>query len=195
MSFLQIAGALLLIALVIARQVRGEPLRGRRLMVLPVALILLGAYLLTKHDKNPTAADVVFISFGALVAAVIGLLQGRSTVLESRGGVLWARTPMSSLWLWLVLIASRAAVTGGAVAMHAHVAGSTSPILFTLGINRLGQAIVVAPRALKSGVPLAPEHDGQPFIGVPADIPRADAGATSMTAAATTHRSPTPGRR
>ncbi|MFJ9031008.1 hypothetical protein ACIRQP_21250 [Streptomyces sp. NPDC102274] len=175
MSFLQIVGALLIIVLVIARQVQGEPLRGRRLIVLPVALTLLGAYLLSKHDEKPSAADVVFIAVGAAVAAVIGLLQGRSTVLEARDGVLWARTPTSGLWLWLVLIVSRVVVTGVAVAAHAHVAGSASPILLTLGINRLAQAIVVAPRALKSGVPLAPERDGRPFLGTPAEAPRTDA--------------------
>ncbi|MFE6904378.1 hypothetical protein ACFVFJ_47645 [Streptomyces sp. NPDC057717] len=171
MNFLQIVGALLIVVLVIARQLRGEPLRGRRLIVLPVALTILGVYLLAKHDERPTAIDVVFVGIGAVVAALIGLFQGASTVLESRGGVLWARTPASSLWLWLVLIVSRIAITGVAVAMHAHVAGSASPILFTLGLNRLGQAFVVAPRALKSGVPMAPERDGQPFIGRLSDAP------------------------
>lgn len=165
MSFLQIAGALLIVVLIIARQVRGEPLRGRRLIVLPVALTVIGAYLLAKHDENPTTIDWVFIGIGAFVAVVIGLSQGASTVLEPRGGALWARTPVSGLWLWLVLIVSRIAITAFAVAAHAHVAGSASPILFTLGLNRLGQAIIVAPRALKSGVPMAAERDGQPFIG------------------------------
>jgi len=59
----------------------------------------------------------------------------------------------------VVLPAVLAARTG------AHVAASTSPLLFTLGLNRLGQAAVIVPRAMWAGIPFAPEKDGSTFLG------------------------------
>jgi hypothetical protein len=46
----------------------------------------------------------------------------------------------------------------------AHVAASTTPLLFTLGLNRLGQAAVIVPRAMLSSIPFAPERDGRTFL-------------------------------
>jgi hypothetical protein len=46
----------------------------------------------------------------------------------------------------------------------AHVAASTTPLLFTLGLNRLGQAAVIASRAVLAGIPFAPEKDGSTFL-------------------------------
>jgi hypothetical protein len=56
-------------------------------------------------------------------------------------------------------------VTLLAIGLHAHVAESTASILLTLGINRLAQAAVVAPRALSAGVPFAPEKNGRILFG------------------------------
>ncbi|HJY02945.1 MAG TPA: hypothetical protein VJ351_19230 [Streptosporangiaceae bacterium] len=64
-----------------------------------------------------------------------------------------------SLVAWRVLIVVLAARTG------AHVAASTTPLLFTLGLNRLGQAAVIVPRAMRAGIPFAPEKDGSTFLG------------------------------
>jgi hypothetical protein len=44
------------------------------------------------------------------------------------------------------------------------MAASAAAILFTLGINRLAQAAVIAPRALANGIPFAPEKDGKTFL-------------------------------
>jgi C4-dicarboxylate transporter len=46
----------------------------------------------------------------------------------------------------------------------AHVAASTTPLLFTLGLNRLAQAAVIASRAMVAGIPFAPEKDGRTFL-------------------------------
>jgi hypothetical protein len=48
--------------------------------------------------------------------------------------------------------------------LHAHVAASSATLLFSLGVNRLAQAAVIAPRALAMGVPFAPEKDGRVFM-------------------------------
>jgi hypothetical protein len=153
-----------IVVYVIGRQLVGEPLRGRRLIVLPVVLTVIGAVDLHSSKLQVRPVDVACLVVGGLIAAAIGLAQGRVMRLESRNGSLWAQLPVKGLWLWAGLIVSRLTVTAVAVGAHAHVASSSSTILLMLGINRLGQAAVVAPRAVAAGIPFAPEKDGQPFL-------------------------------
>ena len=156
---------LAIVAHVIGRQLIGEPLRGRRLIVLPAVLTVIGSIDLHASHRPVQPIDVACLVVGGLVAAGIGLAQGRVMRLEARDGSLWAQLPLKGLWLWAGLVASRLAVTAVAVGAHAHVASSSSTILLMLGINRLGQAAVVAPRAIAAGVPFAPEKNGQTFLG------------------------------
>jgi hypothetical protein len=51
-----------------------------------------------------------------------------------------------------------------ALAVGAKVAGSSTPIIMLLGINRLGQAAIVMRHALATGIPFAPEKDGTSFL-------------------------------
>lgn len=51
------------------------------------------------------------------------------------------------------------------IALPAILAASGAPTLLLLGINRLGQAAVVAARALAASIPFAPEKDGSAFPG------------------------------
>jgi hypothetical protein len=34
-----------------------------------------------------------------------------------------------------------------------------------VGLNRVGQAAVIMPRAMRAGIPFAPEKDGRTFLG------------------------------
>ncbi|MYS22903.1 hypothetical protein GA0115240_145827 [Streptomyces sp. DvalAA-14] len=164
MSVLELLAAVGVVVLVIGRQLRGEPLRGKRLVLLPAILTVIGAVDLGRGGHHPTATDIGCIVVGALIAAGIGVAQGSVLRLEHRGGGLWGRMPVSGLWLWAGLVVSRLAMMGIAGSMGAHVAASTAPILLMLGINRLGQAAAVVPRSLASGIPLAPEKDGSVFL-------------------------------
>ncbi|MBU3866497.1 hypothetical protein KN815_21235 [Streptomyces sp. 4503] len=163
MNVLQVLAAIAVVIFVIARQLRGEPLRGKRLILLPAVLAIVGFTSLGKGGRHLTTTDLACLVISAVIAAGIGTAQGALLRLEPRDGVLWARMPVYGLWLWLALVVSRVVMTVVAVALHAHVAGSSAPILVLLGLNRLGQAAVVTPRALASGVPFAPEKDGRPF--------------------------------
>jgi hypothetical protein len=106
----------------------------------------------------------VMIVVSAVVSAGIGVAQGSTMRLESRDGTLWAQMPPRSLWLWLALVVSHGLLDLVSVGLGAHMAASTAPILATLGINRLAQAAVIAPRALAAGIPFAPEKDGSSFM-------------------------------
>jgi hypothetical protein len=163
-SVLEILLALAVAGYVIFRQVQGEALRGKRVVVLPLILAVIGVVTLTKNGVHPTGTDIACIAVGAAIALVIGAGQGWSMVLESRAGALWGRMPLRGLWWWAALIVSRVAMMVIAHGLDAKVAASTAPILLILGINRVGQALVIAPRAMARSIPFAPEKDGSTFM-------------------------------
>jgi hypothetical protein len=163
MSWLEILVVIGVVGFVIYQQVAGQAVRGRRLIVLPAVLTVVG--FLDLHDaKHLHPADIVWLAVGAVGSLLIGLAFGAITRLESRNGTLWAQLPLRGLWLWAGLIAWRALIMVLAAKSGAHIAASTTPLLFTLGLNRLGQAAVIATRAMAAGIPFAPEKDGRAFL-------------------------------
>jgi hypothetical protein len=164
MSVLEIVAVIGIVVYVIGRQLIGEPLRGRRLMLLPAILVVLGSTSLVGHGQHLVTSDIVIIAMGGVVAAVIGAVQGSRMRLEARNGTLWGQMPVSSLWLWLALVISRVIMIVVASNVGAHIAAGAAPILLTLGINRLAQAAVVAPRALGAGIAFSPERSGSTFV-------------------------------
>lgn len=163
MSGLEIVAVIGLIGYIIVRQVQGEPLRGRRAVVLPVILTLIG-FMDLHGGGHLTSADIFCLLIGTAGSAVIGLAFGAATRLESRGGYLWAQLPLRGLWLWAALIGWRLIDTLLATDMHANLAASASTLLLSLGVNRLAQAAVIVPRAMARGIPFAPEKDGKVFM-------------------------------
>lgn len=164
-DFITIVAVFAVIGFVIGRQLIGEPLRGKRVVMLPVVLTVIGLTDLGgSHHQPVTPTDIACLVVGGLLVTGIGLAQGCVTRLESRDGALWGQMPVKGLWLWALLIATRLAMTGVAVMLGAHVAASSSTILLMLGINRLAQAAVVVPRAMSAQISFAPEKDGKVFL-------------------------------
>jgi hypothetical protein len=161
---IRVLAVIAIIGYVIGRQLLGEPLRGKRVVVLPVILAVAGAVGLDTHGHHVEPADVACLVASGLIAVTIGLLQGRMIRLESRNGALWGQMPVRGLWLWALLAGSRLIMTFIALAVDAKVAGSSAPILMLLGINRIGQAAIVMRHALATGIPFAPEKDGSSFL-------------------------------
>ena len=164
MSALEVLAVIGIIGYIIVRQVQGEPLRGKRAVLLPVILTVVGFLNLRSGGTHLTGADIACLVIGAAGSAAIGLAFGAVTRLRDRGGYLWAQLPLWGLWLWAALIAWRVLMTVVATGMHAHVAASTATLLVSLGINRVAQAAVIVPRAMAMGVPFAPEKDGRSFM-------------------------------
>jgi hypothetical protein len=164
-SGLEILAVIAVIGFVIYQQVAGQALRGKRVVLLPVILTVIGFTDLHGSGKTHLqSADIVCLVIGAAGSIAVGLAFGAITRLESRDGTLWAKMPLRGLWLWVALIGWRVVVMLLANSMHAHVAASTTPLLFTLGLNRLAQAAVIMPRAMAAGIPFAPEKDGRTFL-------------------------------
>jgi hypothetical protein len=165
MSAIDILAVIGIIAYVMFKQVRGEALRGKRAVLLPAVLTVIGfTDLHASNGSHLQHADIICITIGAAGSVLIGLAFGAVTRLESRGGYLWAQLPVWGLALWGAMFAWRGVSYLIADSMHAHVAASSSTLLFGLGLNRLAQAAVVVPRAMSMGVPFAPEKDGSSFL-------------------------------
>ncbi|HTW07536.1 MAG TPA: hypothetical protein VME46_08500 [Acidimicrobiales bacterium] len=142
----------------IARQIVGEPLRVKRLLGLPAVLTVIGIVdVSSSKGRAPTGTDVALIAAGCAVNVLIGLGQGRLMRLSSRDGYLWGRMPRSVLWWWGAKVASGLVLDGIGHALGAGLATTSAVMLLRLGVNRLAQAAVVAPRALATGMPFAPE--------------------------------------
>jgi hypothetical protein len=163
MSLLTVLAAIGILVFVIGQQVVGSALRGKRLILLPVVLTVIGIVDLTGHGSHPGVTDVVLLTAGAAIAIALGVGLGLMTRLERRDGHLWAQLPVRGLWLWAGLIVSRLLVTGVGHAAGAHVAAGSAAILLMLGLNRAAQALVVVSRAIAAGIPFAPEKDGTVF--------------------------------
>jgi hypothetical protein len=162
-SWLEILAVIGIIGFVIYQQFAGQHLRGKRVVLLPAIVTVVGFVNLRGHHM--TAGDITWLTVGAAGSLAIGLVFGVMMRLEARDGVLWGKMPLRGLWLWVALIAWRAAIMVLAARTGAHVAASTTPLLFTLGLNRVGQAAVILPRAMMAGIPFAPEKDGSTFMG------------------------------
>jgi hypothetical protein len=162
-SWLEVLVVIGIIGFIIYQQLAGQLLQGKRVVVLPAVVTVVGFLGLRGHHME--AADIAWLTVGAAGSLLIGLAFGVIMRLEPRGGVLWAKMPLRGLWLWAAMIAWRALVMVLAAHTGAHVAASATPLLFTLGLNRLGQAAVIATRAMAAGIPFAPEKDGSTFLG------------------------------
>ncbi len=162
MSWLEVLAVIGIIGFVIYQQLAGQLLQGKRVVVLPVVVTVIGFLDLRGHHLGP--ADIAWLAVGAAGSLLIGLAFGLIMRLESRGGVLWGKMPLRGLWLWVALVVWRVLVMTLAARTGAHVAASTTPLLFTLGLNRLGQAAVIVPRAMRAGIPFAPDKDGSTFL-------------------------------
>lgn len=163
-DIITIIAVIAIIGFVIGRQLMGEPLRGKRVVLLPVILTIIGISDLGSQHQPVKPVDIACLVAGGLLVAGIGAAQGSVIRLESRNGALWGQLPGRGLWLWALLIGTRLIMTGVADLAGAHVAASTSTILLMLGINRLAQAAVVLPRAMSVNIPFAPEKDGKTFL-------------------------------
>jgi hypothetical protein len=155
-TLLIVAVAVAVVAVVVGRQLLGEPIRAKRPIVLPLALAAVG--LANLNGARPGPLDLIMVSLAATSAVVIGLGQGRTMRLSERDGFLWAQLPPRGLWWWAALIGSRLLFGVLATVVGADVAASGAAITLVLGLNRLSQAGVVAMRAVRAGIPFAPEN-------------------------------------
>lgn len=171
-SPLTIVLAVAAVGYVLWSRMKGQPLKAKRLLVLPVVLTVLGITDLTGSSApHLTPKDIGFLAAGAGISAALGAARGATIELYPQGGELWQRYRPVTVGLWITLIAAKLILMVIAGAAHASAGGGTSSLLLALGVSLLAEAAIVGPRALSTGLPFAADHEnsgsGLPVPGPP----------------------------
>jgi len=146
---------------VLVSRFRGQPIRLRRLVVLPLVLAVIGgAQLANGAPAGMTATNWLFLVGDGVLLLALGALRGNSVRLYPRDGYLWMRYRPATLAWWGVTILARVVLVLLGHLVGATVAVGGASMLLTVGLSLLGEAAVLVPRALSGGTPLAPDDRG-----------------------------------
>jgi len=138
----------------IVRRTIGEPLNVRDLFGVPVVLLAIGGYNLTKLPEV-TGVDIAWLAGTSLVGLALGVWRGATVWLMVKDGALWQRYPART---YLVRVVSLVVNGGlGVLATHAGMHADVRPVTLSIGIGLLGEAVAVGLRALVTGVPFSAE--------------------------------------
>jgi hypothetical protein len=149
------------IGYVLWSRMKGQPLKVKRLLVLPVVLTVIGITDLTGSSApHLTSKDIAFLVASVAISVVLGAARGATIELYPQQGELWQRYRASTVGLWIALIATKLILTVVANGAGASAGGGTKSLLLSLGVSLLAEAAMVAPRALSTGLPFATDHEG-----------------------------------
>ena len=144
-----------LVIWMIGKRFAGSPV-GSRSMLVPVGLTAYGLYEMRGGHFGPI--DIALLAAELVVAIVAGALRGVTIKLYPKDGHLWQRYGVTTLMVWIALIALRFAF-----AFAAHHVGADLPIgataMSTFGVSMLVETFVVQKRAMATGVPVMPRPE------------------------------------
>jgi hypothetical protein len=142
-------------------RMKGQPLKLRRMLLLPAVLTVLGIFDLTGSSApHLTSKDIAFLVVSVAISAVLGAARGVTIELYPQQGELWLRYRWITVGLWIALLAAKLILIAIASAAGASAGSWTNTLLLTLGISLLAEAAVVGPRARSTGLPFATGHRG-----------------------------------
>lgn len=96
-----------LIAFVLYRQMSRQPLRPRRLVLLPAILGLFALQQLSRQRLPTDISTVAFLVVNVGVSLVLGLWRGTTFRVWSDAGIVFTKGTVATLVSWAVLIAIR----------------------------------------------------------------------------------------
>ncbi|CCH33935.1 DUF1453 family protein [Actinosynnema sp. NPDC047251] len=139
---------------VVVKRFMGEPLNARDLFGPPLVLFGIGVYELIKTSL--TLVDVLWLAAGSVVGLVLGVLRGTTITLFVRDDVLWQRyTPWTvAVWAGSLAVNFGLGLAATSAGMHAEA----RPMTLSIGVGLLGELVPVGLRAIRSGVPFAPQR-------------------------------------
>jgi hypothetical protein len=152
---MQITQLLLIAAvlvLVVGQRLKGQPLTSRRLLLLPAIVLVAGLY--QSRDSQFSPGTLALLAVSAVITLGLGALRGATVGVYEQNGHLWYRYRWTTIAVWAVAIAVRLGISA-----LAHTSGVVLPageLMIALGLGLLGEGLVVAPRAYRTGVPFAP---------------------------------------
>lgn len=132
---------------VMARRLLGEPAVGKRLLVLPVVLGLIG---LTQTSVHSVTA-VVFLAASAALSVVFGLLRGLTIRTYEQNGIVMLRYTAMTLVLWLVSIAARLAAGFVMNLVDPSAVQAGNGLMLVVGAGLLAEGLVVLSKAVRVG--------------------------------------------
>jgi hypothetical protein len=162
MTLANIAIYVALIVFVIYRRMVGSPVGSvRRLLALPVVLIVLGWGDAAKGLTKPL--DVTFTIVGCAISLVLGLARGRTDRLSERDGAPYVRWGWWSVGLFAANLIIKLVLDLAGIAAGETAKAAGSSLIISLGLTLLGEAAIVWYRSggavrLTSGPPAGQEQ-------------------------------------
>ena len=87
---------------------KGQPLKLRRMLLLPAVLTVLGIIDLTGSSApHLTSKDIAFLVVSVAISAVLGAARGVTVELYPQQGELWLRYRWITVGLWIALLAAK----------------------------------------------------------------------------------------
>jgi hypothetical protein len=153
---------------ILIRRLMGEPAEGKRMLLLPAILTVVGVVDITKLTQTPVS--VTFLVASAAFSMVLGLLRGRSIRLFPQDGLVFMRYTGVTVALWVLNLAGKfgANIILRVADPHA-VASVSSGLYLTLGAGMLCEGAVVLVKALRTDgrIVWAKGKKGQPHTMSP----------------------------
>jgi hypothetical protein len=155
MGIVQIVLIAAVVVYVVGGRMVGQPLRVRRLVVIPAIVTLFGLAQLSHVDESGVLALVI----GSVLGFGLGIARGVTIHVYEKAGHVWFRYRWATLAVWAVTIAARVAMVFGMRQFGVDQL-NLGGILVMFGLSLFGEAAVVATRAQRLGVPYAPDRRG-----------------------------------
>jgi len=148
---LQYAIVVILFGLLVARRLRGRPLRSGRRQLIRALLLLYGLETISQssHGSAFHAGTVALLAILAVVSFSMGVARGATIVIYRKAGELYVRYHPVTLLLWGVTFGLRFVLVANAGWFHASkpIADASLLLMFMLSIG--GEAAMLQWRSAK----------------------------------------------
>jgi cell division protein FtsW (lipid II flippase) len=133
------------VVFVMARRLMGEPAVGKRLLLLPVILGVIG---LTQASVHSVSA-VVFLAASAALSVMFGLLRGLTIRTYEQNGIVMLRYTAMTIVLWVASIAARFAAGFVMNLIDLDAAQAGNGLMLVVGAGLLAEGLVVMSKAVR----------------------------------------------
>ncbi|MEV6621655.1 hypothetical protein AB0M83_05465 [Amycolatopsis sp. NPDC051106] len=140
---------------VVYKQIRGTLLTRRTLVLMPLILVAVGAYLAAEALPGASPAELGLLGADLVVLAGLGVLRSTTTTLTERDGTTFQKGSAVTVGLWLLTIAVRVGLVALGTALGVAGPLTSASIALTLGVSIAVQNATTYSRIQRRGLPLA----------------------------------------
>ncbi|MFD9698639.1 DUF1453 domain-containing protein [Lentzea sp. NPDC059081] len=135
------------IVYVLARRLMGEPAVGKRLLLLPVVLGVIGLSQMSAHSVDA----VVFLVVSAVLSVVFGVLRGLTIRTYEQNGIVMLRYTAMTVVLWVASIVARIALGFVTNLVDPGAVQTGNGLMLVVGAGLLAEGLVVMSKAVRVG--------------------------------------------